>query len=115
MELMEGLTLLSTDTIGHENNWVFGLLFFILMMVGVASVACSISMSLDATPLCVFTSFVAFALFVLATLAAEEACNPVQTTYKVFIDKSVSMVEFHNRYEIIDQDGLIYEIVEKES
>ena len=115
MELMEGLSLLSTGAIGHENNWVFGLLFFMLMMIGVALVTLSIVMSLDATPLCVVTSFVAFVLFALSTLAAEEACNPVQTTYKVFIDKSVSMVEFHNRYEIIEQDGLIYEIVEKES
>ena len=33
--------------------------------------------------------------------------------YKVTIDETVSFVEFHKKYEIIDQEGEIYTIQEK--
>lgn len=33
--------------------------------------------------------------------------------YKVTIDESVSFEEFNKRYEVINQDGLIYEIKER--
>lgn len=36
------------------------------------------------------------------------------TIYKVTISDEVNFVEFNNKYEIIDQDGLIYTIREKE-
>lgn len=36
-------------------------------------------------------------------------------TYKVTISDEVNFVEFNNKYEIIDQDGLIYTIKEKEN
>ena len=35
--------------------------------------------------------------------------------YKVTIDETVSFVEFHKKYEIIDQEGEIYTIQEKEN
>lgn len=34
-------------------------------------------------------------------------------TYKVTIDDNVSFVEFNEKYEIIKQDGLIYEVKER--
>ena len=34
-------------------------------------------------------------------------------TYKVTIDETVSLTEFYERYEIIEHDGLIYEIKER--
>lgn len=36
------------------------------------------------------------------------------TQYQVTIDESVSMVEFNERYEVIEVEGKIYTIVEKE-
>lgn len=36
-------------------------------------------------------------------------------TYKVTISDEVNFVEFNNKYEIIDKDGLIYTIKEKEN
>lgn len=36
-------------------------------------------------------------------------------TYKVTISDEVNFVEFNDKYEIIDQDGLIYTIKEKEN
>lgn len=37
-----------------------------------------------------------------------------ETQYKITIDDSVSMVEFLDKYEIIDQDGKIYTVRERE-
>lgn len=37
-----------------------------------------------------------------------------ETQYKVTIDDSVSMTEFLDKYEIIDQDGKIYTVRERE-
>ena len=37
-----------------------------------------------------------------------------QTQYKVTISEEVNFVEFNEKYEIIDQEGKIYTIVEKE-
>lgn len=34
--------------------------------------------------------------------------------YKVTISDEVSFVEFNEKYEIVDQDGLIYTVVERE-
>lgn len=34
--------------------------------------------------------------------------------YKVTIDESVSMSEFYDKYEIIDQEGLIFTVKEKD-
>ena len=42
--------------------------------------------------------------------------NPTEyeTQYKVTIDDSVSMNDFNEKYEIVDQDGRIYTVREKE-
>ena len=40
------------------------------------------------------------ALFVMWTLH-----NTIETTYRVNIDKSVSLVEFNEKYEIVSQNG----------
>ena len=37
-----------------------------------------------------------------------------ETQYKITIDDSVSMTEFLDKYEIIDQDGKIYTVRERE-
>lgn len=37
-----------------------------------------------------------------------------KTQYKVTIDESVSMLEFNEKYEILDQEGRIYTVVERD-
>ena len=37
-----------------------------------------------------------------------------ETQYKITIDDSVSMIEFLDKYEIIDQDGKIYTVRERD-
>ena len=51
------------------------------------------------------------------TLVGCNTGEPIEyeTQYKVVIDDSVSMNEFTEKYEIIDQDGKIYTVREKET
>ena len=51
------------------------------------------------------------------TLVGRTSGEPVEyeTRHKVIIDDSVSMNEFTEKYEIIDQDGKIYTVREKEN
>lgn len=58
--------------------------------------------------------FIAGGLF--GTLVGCTTGEPIEyeTQYKVVIEDSVSMNEFTEKYEIIDQDGKIYTVREKE-
>ena len=38
---------------------------------------------------------------------------PAETHYQVIVDDSVSFAEFTNKYEILDKDGQIYVVVER--
>lgn len=65
-----------------------------------------------------FTGFICLILF--ATCAAASGTNkgPIKEhyyTYKVTIDDSVNFNEFNQHYQVISQEGLIYEIREIES
>jgi hypothetical protein len=113
MELMEGLTLLSTSV--QNNAPVF---WFLTALSSIILVACIVLMYF-----CImdreFGGVIAFIIlaviaFVLVNVCISEAIKPSRTLYKVTIDESVSMVEFYERYEILDQDGLIFTITEKE-
>ena len=50
------------------------------------------------------------------TLVGRTTGDPIEyeTQYKVVIDDSVSMNEFIEKYEIIDQEGKIYTVREKD-
>ena len=48
----------------------------------------------------------------LGSVTNKNSINHIE--YKVTIDDSVSMNEFLDKYEIIDQEGKIYTVKEKE-
>ena len=58
-----------------------------------------------------------FVAIIIAPLLGGRVCGtPVEyeTRYKVTIDDSVSMNEFLDKYEILDQEGKIYTVKERE-
>ena len=64
--------------------------------------------------------FVFGVIFIVAGLiigvtAAKTLVDPIEyeTQYKVTIDKTVSMTEFNEKYEVIEQDGKIYTVRER--
>ena len=115
MELMEGLTVWSTGVqngiVGKIARIVFGLIalalaifFLVLAIYAFSDGETVVGILLISMMLCVFA---------IATIAFIGASEKTKTTYKVTIDRDVSFVELTERYEILNQDGSIYEIVEK--
>ena len=49
----------------------------------------------------------------LAVYSFELYFEPVKTSYKVIVSDDVSVNKFLEKYEIIKQDGLVYEVKEK--
>lgn len=49
---------------------------------------------------------------IIASVLLYDGYNTVRTTYRVTVDKSVSFVEFHDRYEVLLEDGDEYIIRE---
>lgn len=118
---MSGVEILATEEVvvaWASWNWkgfllTVGLAFFVGIIAGILAGAS------DDWGLGVIIFLVVFiaggALF--GTLVGCTTGEPVEyeTQYKVVIDDSVSINEFTEKYEIIDQDGKIYIVREKET
>lgn len=118
---MSGVEILATEevAIAWVNwNWkgfllTVGICFFVAIIAGVLAGAS------DDWGLGVIIFLVVFiaggALF--GTLVGCTTGDPIEyeIQYKVVIDDSVSMNEFIEKYEIIDQEGKIYTVREKEN
>lgn len=65
----------------------------------------------------VLTSMCSMFIFLVTTLIAVIVAKPktYETHYKVTISDEVSMNEFLEQYEIVDQEGKIYTIKDKEN
>ena len=110
---MEGVMILDSYTSGGFDGeaLVTGILFAILGLCALA-VAIIIAAEGEGTA---FFLLIPFVLCMVLSCLAFSAINsnPEETIYKVLVDDSVPMNEFYSRYEIIDQEGLIYTIKEK--
>lgn len=114
MELMEGLTLLNTETQGAY-NWIGYILAAVCLIPLSFVIWCIISAAqLQDIGVVFLCSIVALATICLFGVCINVAQEKPTTVYKVTIDDTVSMVEFYERYEILDQEGLIFTITEKE-
>ena len=110
---MTGVEILSEKIIYCSNlPWYFSLIFIIL---AVFCVIVAIIMADDYIPVSIIclVLFIAFLSQILYSFTTDYN-NIDYITYKVTIDDSVSMNEFLDKYEILDQDGKIYTIKEKE-
>lgn len=118
---MSGVEILATEevVVAWESwNWegfltTVGLCFLVAIAAGILT-GVSDDWGLGVTIfLTVF--LVGGALF--GTLIGCTTGEPIEyeAQYKVVIDDSVSMNEFTEKYEIIDQDGKIYTVREKET
>ena len=52
---------------------------------------------------------------IIGVTAATLTVDPIEyeTQYKVTIDETVSMVEFNEKYEVVEQEGKIYTVRER--
>ena len=61
---------------------------------------------------CVVLAIACIACMILSATSDKTSVNHIE--YKVTIDDSVSMNEFLDKYEILDQEGKIYTVKERE-
>lgn len=118
---MSGVEILTSNEVAvayEKFNWsnfgiAIGLIAAIAIVVGliveVYTYDCEISIMLSIAVFIVLTVLVGLPI-------GGTTGEPIEyeTQYKVTIDDSVSMTEFLDKYEIIDQDGKIYTIRERE-
>lgn len=115
---MSGVEILAAEEVVTEltsNWWIAGVLWLaIVIIAGIVGFCES-----DDLTRCAGTMIGCLAGVVIGVLpwmlAAAITSTPVsyETHYKVTIDNSVSMNEFLDKYEIIDQDGKIYTVRER--
>ena len=116
--MMEGITVLYQEPIYkiiYVNKDILNLLMYILIVMIVGVIISAICFELKGFIYCAILSF--------ATIFAMGILDSYSTTtkeieyyeYKVTIDDSVPMKEFLSKYEIINQEGEIFTIVEREN
>ena len=115
---MEGITVLYQEPIYkiiYVNEDILNLLMYILIVMIVGVIISAICFELK-------KGFIYCAILSFATIFAMGILDSYSTTtkekeyyeYKVIIDDSVPMKEFLSKYEIINQEGEIFTIVERE-
>ena len=108
--MMDGITILSTTekVLNRAPGWswvAFGILVF-----GIACIV--VGVYLDVLPLfCLGCCCFVFCIHIFLRAKAD----PPTTVYKVTIDDNVSLQDFYNYYDILEIDGKIYSIIEKEA
>lgn len=117
---MNGVEILSSAEVACEFafNWIafwigFGLIIGFCLLMSIPSV---IKGECDwwTILICLFVGIVGGSFIGLMIGEAFHTPTAYETHYKVTIEDSVSMNEFLDKYEIIDQEGKIYTVKERE-
>ena len=115
--MIDGVTILVTETVNKPAPWleILGCIFTITMICGFLLLVLFIFFESDwlitvGTPM-----FICAAVFGLMTcLLTTNITVSDYNTYEVILDDSVSMNEFMNTYEVLEQRGQIYVVKEIE-
>jgi hypothetical protein len=119
--MMSGIEILSTTEVAIEytyNYWLAGIisLFFVISCTILGAIVAyteNISWRTGAGIGIVMSGLLGLFIFASVCVTSQEPIA-YETQYKVTINESVSMVEFLDKYEIIDQEGKIYTVKERE-
>ena len=115
---MDGITFLATNSIYMEPSIYaeIGVIFGICGTVGFL-IGAFMLFAEDQTGSFIF-GIVAIVCFMLAIISGNAIERRASTfshyEYKVLIDDSVSLNEFNEKYEILNQEGQIYTVIERE-
>ena len=114
---MDGITILTSSIVEKENPFfhtiaMYFLIPFIIFLILMCIYATKCKDTLAG--ICAFL----FGLFGLSSIgfeiAAQKLLVPAYTKYEVILDDSVSVNEFMEKYEVLEQRDKIYVIKEKE-
>ena len=116
--MMNGITILYQEPIFKTiciNENILNLLAFMLIAMFFGAIISAICFELKGLIICVIlgcTTILAMGILDSYSTTTEELDH---YEYKVTIDDSVPMKEFLSKYEIINQEGEIFTIVEREN
>ena len=112
--MLDGITLLDAGTkvISYTWGWTWG--GFIAAIFAILLIVASIICMIDGTGGDIF--FIAAIFVGMLSLFIFAHAKPAKTinTYSVIIDDSVSMTEFYDKYEVLNIEGKIFTITERE-
>ena len=112
--MLDGITLLDTGTKVVSYTWGCSWGGFIAAIFAIFLIVVFIICTIDGTGGEIF--FVAGIFVGMLSLFIFVHAKPAKTinTYSVIIDDSVSMTEFYDKYEVLDIQGKIFTITERE-
>lgn len=110
---MNGVEILSSQTIYDAilPDWVGGISLIMLFLFIALCGACVKWSEKAGAIICLILALASVALLVLSVVPSDTDIKYIK--YKVAIDDSVSMNEFLDKYEILDKEGKIYTVKEK--
>lgn len=111
--MLEGIKVLSENTVDNRLGYIVLLWLSIFLCVAtiVVLIHCLKSKEFGLSFVCIIVILTQIGLMIFET---KHINSESYTEYKVIIDDTVNLKEFNDRYEIKDQDGEIYTIVERE-
>jgi hypothetical protein len=111
---MNGVEILSSETIYNTMlpEWCCVVGLILMFVLFVSTFICLANDFNAGVGICLILT-IGFMVF-SGVGGMENKNNPHHIEYKVTIDDSVSMNEFLDKYEILDQEGKIYTVKEKE-
>ena len=113
--MIDGVTVLATSVVTMTNPIMNVILIglgitaglgFLLFLTGLATNCLGIGAT---GVICLATAFIGFIICIPIDTATQV---PSHNTYEVILDDSVSMNEFMNTYEVLEQRGQIYVVKE---
>ena len=108
---MEGITILNSEVI-MASHWG-PIAVFILGIVGIFFLFFLVLLGFDSDGI-LNMSIVSACMVLIGAISSFIIQVPYYTSYEVILEDSVSMNEFLDRYEILDQRGQIYTVKEIE-
>lgn len=112
---MDGVTIIATGSVS-TSSIIFATLFFLtagFLFIGNSIILFSPNKSLEFHEQ-LLIGFMILVMTVGGLFIIDDANTTASKQYKVLIDDSVSFKEFTNKYDIINVEGEIYTIREKE-
>ena len=111
---MNGVEILSSETIYNTilPGWCGAIAFMATIALCVCACVCADRRKNTSVIIC--CALVAVSIIVMTLSLSSNKNNISHIEYKVTIDDSVSMNEFLDKYEILDQEGKIYTVKERE-
>ena len=112
LEIMNGIEVLSKSEIKTISTSSLLIMTFVCIFIILTGLFISISIfDVDENLAALVLSTALLVLFFMVSKSLEKSTGKYE--YKVTISDEVSLNEFYDKYEIVDQDGKIYTIKEK--